>query len=78
MISGVDGDWYLHVRAQDQTGNAVNVTSSRYRLITQKASEASDSNLTNVSHVCSLPNNAFLVGLEGRTIAFEGADSHPC
>lgn len=72
MKSGVDGDRYLHVRAQDQTGNAVNVTSSRYRLITQKASEASDSNLTNVSHVCSLPNNAFLVALEGRTIAFEG------
>lgn len=72
MKSGVEGDWYLHVRAQDQTGNAVNVTSSRYRLITQKASEASDSNLTNVSHVCSLPNYAFVVGLEGRTIAFEG------
>lgn len=72
MKSGVDGDWYLHVRAQDQTGNAVNVTSSRYRLVTQKASEASDSNLTNVSHVCSLPNYSFLVGLEGRTIAFEG------
>ncbi|OIB04252.1 hypothetical protein AK95_11605 [Paenibacillus sp. LC231] len=72
MKSGVDGDWYLHVRAQDQTGNAANVSSSRYRLITQKASEESDSNLTNGSDVCSLPNNAFLVGLEGRTIAFEG------
>ncbi|MGE7827007.1 S-layer homology domain-containing protein [Paenibacillus sp. NPDC093718] len=72
MKNGVDGDWYLHVRAQDQTGNAVDVTSSRYRLITPKASEASDSNLTNGSHGYPLPNNAFLVGLEGRTIAFEG------
>lgn len=72
MKSGVDGDWYLHVRAQDQTGNAVNVTSSRYRLITQKASEASDSNFTNGNHVCSLPIHAFLVALEGRTIVFEG------
>ncbi|MFE0555261.1 S-layer homology domain-containing protein [Paenibacillus sp. NPDC058910] len=72
MKSGVDGDWYLHVRAQDQTGNAVNVTSSRYRLITQTTSEASDANLTNDSHIYSLPSNTFLVGLEGRTIAFEG------
>jgi hypothetical protein len=75
MKSGVDGDWYLQVRAQDQSGNAVNVTSSRYRLITQKtseASDASDASLTNGSHIYSLPSNTFLVGLEGRTLTFEG------
>ncbi|WP_205621646.1 S-layer homology domain-containing protein [Paenibacillus sanguinis] len=70
--SGVDGDWYLHVRAQDQTGNAVNITSSRYRLTTQKTSETSDGSRTNGSNVYSLPSNTFFVGLEGRTIAFEG------
>lgn len=30
--SGVDGDWYLHVQAVDQAGNAANVVSNRYRL----------------------------------------------
>lgn len=76
MKSGVDGDWYLHVRAQDQTGNAVSMTSSRYRLITRKASETSDSNPSNGSHGYPPPNNTFLVGLEGRTIAFEGGQIH--
>ncbi|WP_168118619.1 S-layer homology domain-containing protein [Paenibacillus sp. HB172176] len=35
--SGVDGDWYLHVRAQDTVGNAAGAVSQRYRLDTSAA-----------------------------------------
>ncbi|MBD2860673.1 S-layer homology domain-containing protein [Paenibacillus sp. IB182363] len=31
-ISGVDGDWYLHIRAQDALGNTVGAVSERFRL----------------------------------------------
>jgi len=30
--SGVDGDWYLHIRAKDVTGSLANVVSKRFRL----------------------------------------------
>ncbi|WP_409344949.1 S-layer homology domain-containing protein [Paenibacillus sp. MBLB4367] len=30
--SGTDGDWYLHIRAQDKTGNTANARSNRFRL----------------------------------------------
>ncbi|MBO8173204.1 MAG: S-layer homology domain-containing protein [Bacillaceae bacterium] len=31
-INGVDGDWYLHVKAQDEVGNTVNIATNRFRL----------------------------------------------
>nr|WP_186438555.1 S-layer homology domain-containing protein [Cohnella terricola] len=30
--NGVDGDWYLHIRAQDGAGNTANAVSNRFRL----------------------------------------------
>ena len=30
--SGVDGDWYLHIRAKDSNGSLANVVSNRFRL----------------------------------------------
>ena len=35
--SGVDGDWYLHVRAKDGTGNPSNATSNRFRVNSSSA-----------------------------------------
>ncbi|MBD2862231.1 RCC1 domain-containing protein [Paenibacillus oceani] len=34
---GVDGDWYLHIRAQDTVGNMVGTVSQRFRLDTSAA-----------------------------------------
>lgn len=70
--NGVEGDWYLHVRARDQAGNAGNLTSSRYRLITKRIDEANETKPTHETNVPSLPSNSFLVGAEGRTIVFDG------
>ncbi|GIP26320.1 hypothetical protein J23TS9_14500 [Paenibacillus sp. J23TS9] len=37
-ISGVDGDWYLHIQASDEAGHRINVVSNRFRMDSSIAS----------------------------------------
>jgi hypothetical protein len=75
--SGVDGDWYLHIRASDMAGNESDRVSGRYRLMTRTESEsgnsgAGESGNSGAGEGYQLPKGTYLVGLNGGTITFDG------
>lgn len=75
--SGVNGDWYLHIRASDMAGNESDRVSGRYRLMTRTESEsgnsgAGESGKSGAGEAYQLPKGTYLVGLNGGTITFEG------
>ncbi|MBW4839388.1 MAG: S-layer homology domain-containing protein, partial [Paenibacillaceae bacterium] len=75
--SGADGDWYLHVRAADQTGNGMTATSLRFRLVQRSSNPApapSPGNTSSNSGAPSLPNNVYSFGPAGGTAKFSGGE----
>lgn len=76
--SGVNGDWYLHIRAHDLAGNESIATSNRFRLSAGQRDDAGGTTGTTGSIASDTgiqpPPHTFLVGLEGRTIAFDGGE----
>ncbi|MFD1177886.1 S-layer homology domain-containing protein [Paenibacillus puldeungensis] len=72
--NGADGDWYLHIKAQDLAGNEQIITSYRFRLTARQPSQpiTSPGESGSGSVDRSLPSNTYLVGLDGKTIDFEG------
>ncbi|MGG3452565.1 S-layer homology domain-containing protein [Paenibacillus rhizolycopersici] len=74
--SGADGDWYLHVRAADQTGNEKTATSQRFRLIQRSSNPAPSpgGNTSSNSGAPSLPNNVYPIGAAGGTAKFTGGE----
>ena len=68
--SGVDGDWYLHIKASDLAGNETSAVSERFRLTRQIDSGSGSS--TRYTSVQPMSSNVYPIGLNGRTIRFEG------
>ncbi|OUS76552.1 hypothetical protein B1748_10640 [Paenibacillus sp. MY03] len=66
--SGVDGDWYLHIRVSDAAGNESVRVSDRFRLISRTGSEGGNSGASGYP----LPKGTYLVGMNGETITFDG------
>lgn len=72
--SGVNGDWYLHIRAFDLAGNESIATSNRFRLSAGQWNDDNETRGSSDTGIQPLPPHTFLVGLEGRTIAFDGGE----
>ncbi|MGG6309245.1 S-layer homology domain-containing protein [Paenibacillus macerans] len=73
--SEADGDWYLHVRAADQTGNETNVASNRFRLVQRSSNPAPlPGNTSSSSGAPSLPNNVYPIGPAGGSAKFGGGE----
>lgn len=73
--SGADGDWYLHVKAADQTGNEATAASLRFRLVQRSSNPApSPGNTTSSSGAPTLPNNVYPIGLAGGSAKFGGGE----
>ncbi|RXZ79442.1 hypothetical protein EBB07_22970 [Paenibacillaceae bacterium] len=67
--SGVDGDWYLHIKASDIAGNETSAVSGRFRL-TQQTENGTGPGVGYVH--APLPNNVYSIDINGRKIVFEG------
>ncbi|QNK55980.1 S-layer homology domain-containing protein [Paenibacillus sp. PAMC21692] len=66
--SGVDGDWYLHIRVSDAAGNESVRVSDRFRLMSRTGSEGGNSGAGGYQ----LPKGTYLVGMNGGTVTFDG------
>jgi len=67
--SGVDGDWYLHIRVSDAAGNESVRVSDRFRLMSRTGSDGGNSG---AGDGYQLPKGTYLVGMNGGTITFDG------